>query len=533
MSRKDLIALLPLMFSAYVPVLVMMVSAFWRSTTGIATLSLVSFAASFAAIFIALPLAPRTVTPLILIDRFSLFYMGLLFAGGFAVALISRDYLLSHRERGDRFYLLLLFAVFGGAIAAASNHFASFFLGLETLTVSLYGLVGFTRLRRPSLEGGIKYLVLAAASSAFMLFGIALVYAEFGTMDFSQLSSTLLSMKRQTLGWTMPPSASLGMALIVVGFGFKLAMVPFHMWSPDVYQGAPAPATALISSVSKGAIFALLFRFVGYLGLAPSDGLFQLLTILSVLTMFGGNLLALTQQNLKRLLAYSSVAHMGYLLIPLLAGGSDGAASFAFYLVSYFATVIASFGVIAILSSRGEEIDELKDYRGLAYRQPLPATVLALAMLSLTGFPLTSGFIAKFYIFSAGVHSHLWTLVILGILNSGISAFYYLRVLTAMYIHAEPAELPDVPLAAARPWGATALGLLAAVILFFGIYPSPLIQLAQDATHGHPEEAQEVYQAAIRKLDNEKFFYAGTDATDLSGKERHSHSTTAVRFTRN
>lgn len=497
MSRMDLIALLPLIVSGYVPVLVMMVSAFWRSTTGIAVLSLSILAASFVAIFAALPLAPRTVTPLILIDRFSLFYMGLLFAGGFVVVLISRDYLLSHRERGDRFYLLLLFAVFGGAAAASSNHFASFFLGLETLTVSLYGLVGFTRQRRPSLEGGIKYLVLAASSSAFMLFGIALVYAELGTMDFSELSSVILSMKRQTLGWAMPSSALMGMALIVVGFGFKLAMVPFHMWSPDVYQGAPAPAAALISSVSKGAIFALLFRFVGYLGLEPSDGLFQLLTLLAVLTMFGGNLLALLQPNLKRLLAYSSVAHMGYLLIPLLAGGRDGAASFGFYLVSYFATVIAAFGVIAMLSSRGEEIEELKDYRGLAYRQPLPATVLALAMLSLTGIPLTSGFIAKFYIFSAGVQSHLWMLVILGIVNSGISAFYYLRVLAAIYIYAEPVELPGAPLAPARAWGASALVLLAAVILFFGIYPSPLIHLAQGTTQDRVERVQEVDQRAI------------------------------------
>jgi NADH-quinone oxidoreductase subunit N len=194
--------------------------------------------------------------------------------------------------------------------------------------------------------------------------------------------------------------------------------------------------------------------------------------------MFGGNLLALLQRNLKRLLAYSSVAHMGYLLIPLLAGGAAGAAAFGFYLVSYFATVIAAFGVISVLSSRGEEIEELDDYRGLAYRQPLPAIVLTLAMLSLTGIPLTAGFIAKFYIFSAGIRSHLWGLVIIGIINSGISAFYYLRVLAAMYVQTGPSV---ARIASARPWGAGGLVLLASVLVFFGIYPTPLIQLAQAA----------------------------------------------------
>jgi NADH-quinone oxidoreductase subunit N len=472
-NREDFIALLPLIISAYVPVLILMAGAFWRNSTGIAVLSMGSLAGSFLSIFAALPFVPRTVTPLILVDRFSLFYMGLIFAGAFAVVLLSRDYLQARPERGDRFFALLLFAVFGMAAAASSNHFASFFLGLETLTVSLYGLIGFTTLRPPSLEGGIKYLVLAATSSAFLLFGIALVYSDFGTMEFIELSR-----KIQSLAGPLPASSLLGMAMIVVGFGFKLALVPFHMWSPDVYQGAPAPATALISSGSKGAIFALLFRFMAYIDLGRSNGLFLLLWTLAVLTMFGGNLLALLQRNLKRLLAYSSVAHMGYLLIPLLAGGAAGAAAFGFYLVSYFATVIAAFGVISVLSSRGEEIEELDDYRGLAYRQPLPAIVLTLAMLSLTGIPLTAGFIAKFYIFSAGIRSHLWLLVIIGIINSGISAFYYLRVLAAMYIQTDPSM---ARIASPRPWGVGGLVLLAAVLVFFGIYPTPLIQLAQAA----------------------------------------------------
>jgi NADH-quinone oxidoreductase subunit N len=248
------------------------------------------------------------------------------------------------------------------------------------------------------------------------------------------------------------------------------------MWSPDVYQGAPAPAAALISTGSKGAIFALLFRFFGLLGAGEGNALFTALFVVAVLTMFGGNLLALLQRNLKRMLAYSSVAHMGYLLIPLLAGGA-GAASFGFYLVSYFATVIAAFGVIAVLSGASGEAERLDDLRGLAYRQPLPAAVLALAMLSLTGIPLTAGFVGKVFIFGAGIRANLWPLVIAGIINSGLSAFYYLRVLVALYATTEQGpELSPV-----RPWGGVGLATLALALIAVGVYPAPLIRLAEAA----------------------------------------------------
>ncbi|HEY3359469.1 MAG TPA: NADH-quinone oxidoreductase subunit N [Polyangia bacterium] len=472
MNRQDVVATLPLFVSAYAPVLVLMITAFWRHRTGIAVLTLASLLASFLAIIPALHAAPRLVTPLVLIDRFSLFFMGLCFAGGFAVVVLSRDYLRDVPERVGRFYVLLLFAVFGMAAAVSSHHFAAFFLGLETLTMSLYGLIGFTRLRPTALEGGIKYLVLAATSSAFLLFGIALLYAEVGTMEFGRLALVMRTAP------AMPGGAVLGFAFILVGFGFKLALVPFHMWSPDVYQGAPAPATALIASGSKGAIFALLFRLVSSLGVGHTTALHILLFTLAVITMFGGNLLALLQKNLKRMLAYSSVAHMGYLLIPLLAGGGGGAAAFGFYLVSYFATIIAAFGVLAVLSARGGEVEDLERLRGLAYRQPFLAAVLALAMLSLTGIPLTAGFVAKFYIFGAAVRAQLWTLVILGILNSGLSAYYYLRVIVVMVAPGEPEA---APLAGPRAWGASGLAVLGAVLVLLGVYPTPLIRLAEAA----------------------------------------------------
>ena len=273
----------------------------------------------------------------------------------------------------------------------------------------------------------------------------------------------------------------MGLALILVGFGFKLAIVPFHMWSPDVYQGSPAPVTALIATGSKGAMFALLLRLVTIGKLQANPTAFLVIAVLATATMFVGNLLALMQTNLKRLLAYSSIAHIGYLLIPLLSGGPRGASSFAFYLVSYFATTIAAFGVIAALSGSREmgDVENISEYRGLSYTHPVLAGVMSLALLSLTGIPLTAGFIAKFYIFSAAAQAGLWWLLIVGVVNSGISAFYYLRVLVAMY--SRP-EAPPEALPSPGPASAAAIAVASGVIVFFGIYPSPLIRLAEIAT---------------------------------------------------
>lgn len=474
MTYTDFLALLPLLITGYTGALVMVIVAFWRSNTAAFILTLLTFAAAFASVFIALPYAPRAVTPLIEIDRFSLFFTGLILLGAFLITLLCPSYLKTHEKRSEAFYVLLMMGVLGMISIAASAHFVSFFLGLETVSIALYGLIGYTRNYRLSIEGAVKYLVLAASSSAFLLFGIALIYSDFGTMDFRQLAPLMT-------GADLSLTSLLGTALILVGFGFKLAIAPFHMWSPDVYQGAPAPVTALIATGSKGAVFALLLRFVTIGGLTDNSTIFLVITVLASATMFVGNLLALLQRNVKRLLAYSSIAQIGYMLIPLLAGGALGASSIAFYLTSYFATTIAAFGVIAVISSSRAmgDVEELEDYRGLALRHPILAAILSLALLSLTGIPLTSGFIAKFYIFSAAAQAGLWGLLIIGVINSGISAFYYLSVLIAMYTRSktEPEPLPT-----ARPASAIALALSTAIIFIFGVYPAPLIRLAEEAT---------------------------------------------------
>lgn len=474
MTGRDLVSMLPILIPAYAGVALMAVVAFLRSARLAFWFTVIALAASFAAVFVAGGYAPRTVGNMIRVDAYSLFFDAVILTASLLVTLLCGDYLKSHEKRSEAFYVLLMFAVTGMLVIASSAHFLTFFLGLETLSASLYGLIGYTRRQSVSLEAAIKYLVLAAASSAFLLFGIALIYADAGTMGFSGLM--LMAHKG------MLTSVSVfGLAMLIVGIGFKLAWVPFHMWSPDVYQGAPAPVTALIASGSKGAVFALLLRLVAAGGLQNNRRSFIALAVLATATMFVGNLLALNQTNVKRLLAYSSIAQMGYLLIPVLANGAMGVPSAAFYLVSYMAAAIAAFGVISVCSARrgSGDLEHLSDYTGLAATRPGLAAVFALALLSLTGVPLTAGFFAKFYIFTAAAERGLWWLLIVGVVNTGMSAFYYLRVVFALYSHRDSSVDQPTPGIAVTPM--ISLSACAAVVVFLGLYPAPLIRLAEAA----------------------------------------------------
>lgn len=488
MTGRDLIPMLPLLIPAYAGVLLMGIIAFVRSPRLALWFTVVALAASFAAVFVVAGYAPRTIGHMIRVDSYSLFFDAVILAASLLVTLLCGEYLRSHEKRSEAFYVLLAFAVTGMLVIASSAHFLTFFLGLETLSASLYGLIGYTRRQMMSLEAAIKYLVLAAASSAFLIFGIALIYADVGTMDFARL----LNLPAAAYSLVSP----FGVGMIAVGVGFKLAWAPFHTWSPDVYQGAPAPVTALIASGSKGAVFSLVLRLAAA-GLhihAPDAHLsryptwsghtaatYIALAVLATATMFVGNLLALSQTNLKRLLAYSSIAQMGYLLIPVLAGGALGVASAAFYLVSYMAAAIAAFGVISVCSARREtgDMEQISDYVGLAAVRPGLAAVLAIALLSLTGMPLTAGFFAKFYIFTAAAQRGLWWLLIIGVVNTGMSAFYYLRVVFALYSRRD--DSAEEPAVGDTLTPLISLAACTAVIVFLGVYPAPLIRLAEAA----------------------------------------------------
>jgi len=358
LTAADLIALSPLIVLACSTIVIMLVVAARRNHSLTLTLTLLADAGAFASLFFVSSDVPRQVAALLIMDSYSLFYLGLILAASFVVALLSYSYLGRHREQCEEFYLVLLLATLGSAVLVASTHFVSFFLGLEILSVSLYVLIAYQRSSELSIEAGIKYLILAAASSAFLLFGMALMYADLGTMDVSRMSSLMSGKALSTLVLS-------GLAMIIVGVGFKLAVVPFHMWTPDVYEGAPAPVTAFIATVSKGGMFALLMRYFYRLGLDASSSLFILFTVIAVVSMIAGNLLALLQTNVKRILAYSSIAHLGYLLVAFLAGGSIGSAAVTYYLVAYFVTMLGALGVITVLSFKDREAAEMIDYQGL------------------------------------------------------------------------------------------------------------------------------------------------------------------------
>jgi NADH-quinone oxidoreductase subunit N len=399
----------------------------------------------------------------------------LIVAASIAVALLSYGYFEKQPGDHEEFYVLLLIATLGSVTLVAASHLVSFFLGLELLSVALYGMISYPRMRALPLEAGLKYLVLAAFSAAFLLFGMALVYAALGTMEFGRMASILRG-PAPSPGFFLP-----GLALIVTGFGFKLALVPFHLWTPDVYEGAPAPVTAYIATVSKGAMFALLLRFFNGSGTHAIGPVFVIFSIIAIASMMVGNILGLLQNNVKRILAYSSIAHLGYLLVAFQASGDFGPASVTFYLVAYFVTTLGAFGVITVLSSGDEEAESLEQYRGLFWRRPAIAGVFTAMLLSLAGIPITAGFLGKFYIVAAGVASDKWALVVILVVASSIGLFYYLRIVVAMY---GAPRVPSMPVPQLPATGTLALVILSALLLWFGVFPGPLLTVIHDALAG-------------------------------------------------
>lgn len=471
-------ALTPLVLLGATPLALMLAISFFRSHRLAAGLSLAGLALTLAVLPGVAGSAAPPVAPLLVIDAYALFYIGLLSAATLVVVVLSYGYLERLPGRREEFYLLLTLAAFGCAVLTASNHFVSFFLGLEILSVSLYGLVAYLRTTRTALESGVKYLILAAASAAFLLFGMALIYAALGTMDFTAMTAVLAG---KTQEWN--PLLLGGFAMVVIGAGFKLAVAPFHMWAPDVYQGAPAPVTAFLTTVSKGAMVALLLRYARYGGLLDYPSVALVLGLIAVASMFLGNLLALLQDNVKRLLACSSIAHLGYLLVAVIAASREGSHAVTFYLVAYFITSLGIFGIITALSDERREADDLDDYRGLFWRRPWVSGALTLMLFSLAGIPLTAGFVGKFYVLAAGVLSDLWVLVILLVASSVIGLYYYLRFIITLYLSAPEAE-PRSPLPASRrfsfPEGLVLAGLTV-LLIWFGVYPAPLLGAIQAA----------------------------------------------------
>ena len=482
--NEFLVALIPLIVISATSVVVLLVVAFYRNHKVATGLTLIGLALAF----VTLPMVasrstlPLQITPLLILDGYALFYMGLLFAVSFVVTLLAHGYLERGEGNHEEFYILVLLATLGSAVLVASSHFASLFLGLEILSVSLYVLIAYLYTGDRGIEAGLKYFVLAAVSAAFLLFGMALVYAELGTMAFAEIAEA------RATGGDASALLLTGLGLMVIGIGFKLAVVPFHLWTPDVYEGAPAPVTAFVATASKGAMVALLMRYFVKVDGYDHSSLLQVFSLIAIASMFCGNLLALLQDNVKRILAYSSIAHLGYILVAFRAGGDMAVPAVTYYLVAYFVTTLGAFGVITVLSPRDREADAIDDYRGLVWRRPWLAGIFTGSLLSLAGIPLTAGFVGKFYVVAAGVEKDLWLLVVLLALNSAIGLYYYLRIVVAMYMSpaeeagagANPADVP-VATPSVSLAGGVVLAALTLLLVWLGVYPAPLMRVIQAA----------------------------------------------------
>jgi NADH-quinone oxidoreductase subunit N len=468
MSDSDFFALIPLLLLSGSAVLVMLLIVVKLSHRIIQISSLFLFAVSFLSLYAIQNILPYQVGSLLIVDGFGVFVVGLVIFSGLVINVLSYIYFEEKEEGPKEYYVLLFLCTLGASVLAWSSHFVSLFLGLEILTVGLYALIAYLRGRNHSIEAGIKYLVLAAFSSAFLLFGMALVYLETGSMAFSNMipqSERPLS----ALFYT-------GLGMMLVGVGFKLAVVPFHMWTADVYQGAPAPVTAFIATASKGGVLAVLLRFFITIDGYNFSSVVFILSCIAAVSMIFGNLLALRQRNLKRILAYSSVAHMGYLLVAFIPGSAMSLQAVSFYLFAYFVTTLCAFGVLILMSGKNDDAEDIDEYRALFWKHPGQACILSFAMLSLAGIPLTAGFTGKFYILATAVQSGYWPLAVILAISSVVGLFYYLRVITTMFSTSENV----IPEADGKHvfffrTGMLVLSILAVMIIWLGIYPQDII----------------------------------------------------------
>lgn len=485
MTAADFQALLVLEVLGGMLGVLMLLVALVRSHRLAAAATAVGLVLALILLFQAAEVAPRQVTPLVIVDGYGLFLSALFLAAALVVTVISPRYLSAHhRDDPEEYYLLLLAATLGAVTLACASHFATLLLGLEILSVALYVLVAYPRHGHPPLEAALKYLILSGAASTTLLFGMALIYAATGSLAFAEIGDLA---RLEEAGTGPVRLLGAGVVMLLAGASFKLSLVPFHMWTPDVYQGAPAPVAGYLASVSKGAMMAVLVRLLLQTDALSAPLVVHVLVVLALLSMLIGNLLALRQQSIKRVLAYSAIAHFGYLLVPLVALGATEPAlaseAVLIYLAAYFAMTLGAFAVITVLSGGADnEADELDRYAGLFWRRPLPALVLTLALLSLAGIPLTVGFIAKFYLFATGVSVSAWLLLAGLVLGSGIGLYYYLRIIFAMT--RDPGA--DAPAPMARIAGASwssglTLCVLGALLVLFGVYPAPLIEVVQQA----------------------------------------------------
>ncbi len=402
------------------------------------------------------------------VDGFSVFFHVLVIAIAAIVILSSYEYLAVQRIRAGEYYALILFGVVGMALMSSAVELVLIFIALEISSISSYVLAGFRRHEAASAESSLKYFLLGSFATAFFLYGVALMFGATGSTNIDQIGSTLRT-------GPVPLLAFVAVALMFVGLGFKVAAAPFHIWTPDVYEGAPAPVVGFMSTAPKAAAFAVLLRVVFVIDV---HGLVWVIWLAAALSMTLGNMGALVQDNVKRLLAYSAIAHAGYTLVAFAAAPALGTSAAMFYTAAYAAMNLGAFAVVSHFANAGERYVTLEDYEGLGRSSPLLAATLTIFLLSLIGIPMTGGFFAKFYVFNAAVKANLIWLTIIGVINGGVGAYYYLRIIVMMYMRESRREVPvtRVPFALG-----VALACCLVATIYFGIFPGRVLQFAQDS----------------------------------------------------
>jgi NADH-quinone oxidoreductase subunit N len=485
---EDLIRVLPETLWCIFGVLLMLLQPFTRNRHVLSFFALLGAILGTSATIYAYTTvgAGSAFRGLIQLDAFSIFFHLLVGSVSILVMLISGPYLERENLESAEFFALVLFATAGMGVLSSAQELLTAFIGLEMSSISSYVLAGYRRDTIKSSESAMKYFLLGSFATAFFLYGIALVYGVTGTTNLAQMGSADNTSNL----------LKLGLALILIGLGFKVAAAPFQLWTPDVYEGAPTPVTALFSAGPKAATFALLLRIFADVP-AATHFWFWAFWILAVLTMFVGNLGALVQTNVKRMLAYSSIAHAGYILVAFAAvtyleGNSDtgGAAAYAavlFYLLSYALVKLGAFTIVSQLGGAGEKHLSLDDYAGLGRRQPVVAAALGLFLLSLLGLPVTAGFFGKFYVFKAAVNSHLIWLAVLMAVNSIIGAYYYFRLIVVMYMREPNLEAGPAPAVIGFPLPVNVvLVVTAAGTVYFGVFPNQVLSFVlQSNLLGH------------------------------------------------
>lgn len=469
----DLKSIAPVMFVSIAAIFILIADVFCRKSfkNSMGYISFLVVAVTGIIAYVQLGQNVYSFSNMFVVDNFSVFFNIVFLLSSAIVILMSDNYLKQEGVNYGEYYTLILFATAGMMLMAGGADLLTIFLGLEIMSISLYVLAGFTRDNVRSNEASLKYFLLGAFVTGFLLYGIALIYGATGTTNIKEIAAFIAENSALS-----NPMIIAGSSLLIVGFGFKIACVPFHKWSPDVYEGSPTPVTAFMSVGPKAAAFAVFMRvfLVAFSGLEQKWSV--VLWVLAVLTMTVGNLVAISQTNIKRMLAYSSVAHAGYALVAFIVGGKFGISSILFYLLAYTFMNLGAFAVIVVLGKKGEDNTNIEDFSGLAQKHPLLAVSMCIFMFSLAGIPPLIGFMGKFYIFSAAIKSGYLILALIGVINSVISVYYYLRVTVVMYMRKPEREFEPLSLS---PFIIFAILITVLGTIYFGIFPSKIITFAQ------------------------------------------------------